>query len=48
MIPVEVDIPSLRRETYNLEENHAIMCYELDLLDEKRDLATLRIPSYKR
>ena len=24
------------------------MCYELDLLEEKRDLATLRTTSYKR
>ena len=48
MIPVEVDIPSLRHETYNPEENHALMCYELDLLEEKRDLAALRTTSYKR
>ena len=25
MIPVEVDIPSLQRETYNQDENHALM-----------------------
>ena len=48
MIPVEVDIPSLRRKTYNWEENHALQCYKLDLLEKKRDLAALRIASYKR
>ena len=48
MIPVEVGIPSLRRETYNQEENHVLQCYELDLLEEKRDLTTLRVDSYKR
>ena len=48
MIPVEVGIPSLQCETYNSEENHALMCYELDLREEKRDLATLRTTSYKR
>ena len=48
MIPMEVGIPSLRHETYNLEENHALMCYELDLLEEKHDLAALRTASYKR
>ena len=37
MIPVEVDIPSLQCETYNEEENHALQCYELDILEEKRD-----------
>ena len=42
MIPVEVGIPSLRRETYNPKENHVLICFELDLLKEKRDLAALR------
>ena len=48
MIPVEIGIPSLWRETYNQDENHALISYELDLLEEKRDLAALRIASYKR
>ena len=48
MIPVEVGVPSLRRETYDQEENFALQRYELDLLEEKRDLAALRITSYKR
>ena len=48
MIPVEVGIPSLRCETYDLEENHALQCYELDLLKERRNLTALRIASYKR
>ena len=48
MIPVEVGIPSFRHQTYNTEENHALMCYKLDLLEEKRDLAVLRTASYKR
>ena len=48
MIPVEVGIPFLRRDTYNSEENHALMCYELDLLKEKCDLATLITALYKR
>ena len=48
MVPVEVGISSLRRETYNQEENHTLMSYELDLLEEKRNLAALRTTSYKR
>ena len=48
MIPIEVSIPYLRRETYNQEENHALQCYELDLLEQKCDLAGLKIASYKR
>ena len=48
MIPVEVGIPFLQREIYNQEENQILQCYELDLLEEKRDLAALIITSYKR
>ena len=48
MISVEVGIPSFQRETYNPEENYLWMRYELDLLEEKRDLAALRTASYKR
>ena len=48
MIPVEVSIPSLQRETYNRDENHALKCYELNLLEEKRDFTALKIASYKR
>ena len=47
MIPVEVGIPSLRRDTYNQEENFALQRYELDLLEEKHNLAAFRIASYK-
>ena len=48
MIPVEVGIASLRCKTYNREENHALQCYELHLLEEKHDLVALKIASYKR
>ena len=48
MIPVEVRIPYLRRETYNQEDNFVLQRYELDLLEEKHDLAALRVASYKR
>ena len=48
MIPVEAGIPSLWRESYSPKENRALMCYEFDLLEEKRDLAALRTASYKR
>ena len=46
--PCEFRIPSLHHETYDQEENHALQCYKLDLLEEKCDLAALRIASYKR
>ena len=48
MILVEIRVPSLRRETYNQEENFALQRYKLDLLKEKLDLVALKIASYKR
>ena len=48
MILVEIGVLSLRQETYNQEENFTLQRYELDLLEEKPDLAALRITSYKR
>ena len=45
---MELSIPFLQCETYSPEENHALICYEFDLLEEKRDLMALRIASYKR
>ena len=45
MILVEVGVPSLRCNTYNQEENFAFQRYEHDLLEEKCDLAALRIAS---
>ena len=48
MIPVVVGILSLWRETYNSEENHALIRYELDLLKEKCNIVALIIASYKR
>ena len=45
---MEIRVPSLRGETYNQEENFALQRYELDLLEEKRDMAALIIASYKR
>ena len=34
MIPMKIRVPSLRRETYNQDENFALQQYELDLLEE--------------
>ena len=47
MIPMEIGAPFLRRETYNQEENFALQQYELDLFEEKRDLAAFRVAPYK-
>jgi len=41
MIPVEIGEPSLRRELYDLDQNHQNMCTHLDLLPELRDKAQI-------
>ena len=48
IIPMEIGLPFLRRETYNQEENFALQWYELNLLEEKCDLVALRVASYKQ
>ena len=48
MITIEVGIPSLWYETYDKDENHALMSYELDLHEEKCDLVALTTTLYKR
>ena len=48
MVLVEGGVPFLRCNTYYQEENFLLQRYKLDLLEEKCNLATLRIASYKQ
>ncbi|XP_062088902.1 uncharacterized protein LOC133795468 [Humulus lupulus] len=48
VLPVERGLDTLRKSTANEETNSNQMAKELDLLDEKRDKANLRIASYKQ
>ena len=36
MLPVEVKVPTRRRETYNQDENHELLKESLDLIEETR------------
>lgn len=46
MIPIEIKINSIKQENYSKEENDQLLRSELDLIEEERDLALLRIVSY--
>ena len=46
MIPVELAIPSLRAQSYLPAENEELQRMELDLVQERRDNAQLRVAAY--
>ena len=48
MVPVEVGMSSHRRISYDQQQNKVLMENALDLLEEKRELAKLRIASYQQ
>ena len=48
MIPVEIGASSLRRSTYEQDQNNVLMRIELDLLEERREQSQLRVASYQQ
>lgn len=48
VIPVEIGLPRLRIEQYNPETNHEALNVELDLLEERRLQAAVRVASYQQ
>ncbi|KAL5578087.1 hypothetical protein UlMin_019786 [Ulmus minor] len=46
-IPVEISIPTIRSQFAAEEQNNAMMNFELDTIDEKREAAAARIAYYK-
>lgn len=47
MIPIEVSVSSLRRKTYNQDQNHELLGAELDLIKESRDDSQFRVTAYQ-
>ena len=47
VIPVELSLPTLRVEQYDEAENPARMMLNLDLLEETRDKARVRMAVYR-
>ena len=48
MIPVETKVPSHRRIHFNQDENEKLQLEALDLLDERREEARLRIAAHQQ
>jgi hypothetical protein len=48
VIPVEIGVPSFRRENYEEGTNDVNLAAEKDLLDEKREYARLRMMAYQQ
>uniref|UniRef100_A0A2N9I521 Uncharacterized protein n=1 Tax=Fagus sylvatica TaxID=28930 RepID=A0A2N9I521_FAGSY len=47
VIPLEVGLPTLRSEEYDQENNELMLAKDLDLAQERRDLAMIRLASYQ-
>ena len=48
MLPVELDPPSHRRLTYDLDQNSQLMMESLDSIDEVREKAQLQVAAYQQ
>ena len=48
MFLVEVEVPTRRRETYNQDENHALLEESLDLIEETRRNSQLINTAYQQ
>uniref|UniRef100_A0A2N9FQ06 Uncharacterized protein n=1 Tax=Fagus sylvatica TaxID=28930 RepID=A0A2N9FQ06_FAGSY len=47
VIPLEVRLPTLRSEEYDRENNELMLARDMDLAQERRDLAMIRLASYQ-
>ena len=47
VIPLEVRLPTLRSEQYDRENNELMLARDMDLAQERRDLAMIRLASYQ-
>ena len=48
MIPAEFEVTSQRRATFDPEENAQLLAHNLDLLEEARETARLRLMMYQQ
>uniref|UniRef100_A0A2N9HY76 Uncharacterized protein n=1 Tax=Fagus sylvatica TaxID=28930 RepID=A0A2N9HY76_FAGSY len=47
VIPLEVGLPTLHSEEYDQDNNELVLAKDLDLAQERRDLAMIRLASYQ-
>ena len=46
MIPTEIGLSSMKVSNFSLENNDASMAEQLDLLEERREMALVRLVDY--
>ena len=46
VIPFEVGLPTTRTTKFDVEENECNLRKDLNLLEERKDMATIRLASY--
>uniref|UniRef100_A0A2N9HHC2 Uncharacterized protein n=1 Tax=Fagus sylvatica TaxID=28930 RepID=A0A2N9HHC2_FAGSY len=47
VIPLEVGLPTTRTTEYDVEENESSLRMDLNLVEERRDMATIKLASYQ-
>jgi hypothetical protein len=48
VIPLEIGLPTIRTTDFNVEINEDSLRKDLDLLEERRDMAVIRLASYQQ
>ena len=48
VIPLEFGFPTLRMDQFNVEENHHLLVDNMDLAEERREIAMVKMASYQQ
>ena len=48
VIPLEVDPPTMRMNSFSPGSNDQILAKQLDLIEENRDITSIRLASYQQ
>ena len=48
VIPVETGLPTFRTDVFEMGENDQLLCKHLDLIEEGRDVASVRLVNYQQ
>ena len=47
VFPLEIGLPTIRPETYDINHNEEVLAQDLDLADERRESALIRLADYQ-
>ncbi|XP_075662413.1 uncharacterized protein LOC142631932 [Castanea sativa] len=48
VIPLESGFPTLKSDQYNVESNHDMLCDSLNTIEERREVASVKMGSYQQ